>query len=124
METFTTQHPDLALIAGALSDPLRLHILDLLLAGPDDTCLAPPHPQLPQAMCPSDLQRKIAITTASKLSYHLSELQRAGLVQEHRQGKRIYYAIQQETLTTFLDMVRHRYIQENTHTAASTPCQA
>lgn len=102
--------PDFATIAGALSDPMRLHILDLLIIGPDDTCVAPRHPQFCLAMCPSDLQRKLGSVIASKLSYHLRELQHAGLIQEQRLGKRIYYVIQRQTLVTFLEMVRHRYL--------------
>lgn len=111
MET-RVSFPDLALIAGALSDPIRLQILDLLTAGADDTCVAPPHPLYPQAMCPQDLQSKIGTITSSKLSYHLNELQRAGLVQEQRQGKRIYYMVKLTTLAKLLEILRSRYMQD------------
>jgi len=104
--------PDLALIAAALSDPIRLEILDLLTVGADTTCVAPRHPLHPQAICPQDLQRKIGTITASKLSYHLNELQRAGLVQEQRQGKRIYYMVEQTQFARLLEMVRSRYLPD------------
>jgi ArsR family transcriptional regulator len=101
---------DLARIALALSDPIRLQILDLLVAGRDETCLSPLHTALPTAICPSDLLRKLGIVTASKLSYHLNELQRAALIQEQRQGKRIYYTPNLETLSAFLDECQRRYL--------------
>lgn len=101
---------DLARVALALSDPIRLQILDLLVVGRDETCFSPLYTELPTAICPSDLLRKLGSVTASKLSYHLSELQRAGLIQERRQGKRIYYTPNLEALSMFVEDCQLRYL--------------
>jgi ArsR family transcriptional regulator, arsenate/arsenite/antimonite-responsive transcriptional repressor len=101
---------DLARVALALSDPIRLQILDLLVAGRDETCCSPVYTELPTAICPSDLLRKLGIVTASKLSYHLSELQQAALIQEQRQGKRIYYTPNLDTLSLFIEDCQQRYL--------------
>src|ERR1700719_1564165 len=61
----------LAKIAAALSDPLRVQILDILVRGRDETCASIPHPQLPLAVCPYlDVQPKLGKIATSKLSYH------------------------------------------------------
>lgn len=92
-----------------MGDPVRLKILDLLAAGRDDTCESPEHPELPFAICPSDLGRKLDGMAASKLSYHLRELKDVGLIREHRSGKRIYYANDPQTLSRFLNVLKERF---------------
>ncbi len=95
----------------ALSDPLRLEILDLLVGGHDASCHSPPHPEFPTALCPYlDIQAKLGDIASSKLSYHLKELRRAGLVEEHRLGKRVYYTANLAALTRLLDKIRRRYL--------------
>ena len=99
-------------VALALSDPLRLRILDLLAVGRNDPCWSPDIPELPDAICALDLQRRLGDTgiSKSKLSYHMKELREAGLVQEHRQGKWIYYILNQEVLNAFLRQVEVRFL--------------
>jgi ArsR family transcriptional regulator len=97
-------------VAFALSDPLRLRILDLLAAGRDDPCLSPDIPELPTAMCATDLQHKLGNMGASKLAYHLKELREAGLVQEHKQGKWVYYLLNEEVLHGFLRQLQQRFL--------------
>jgi ArsR family transcriptional regulator, arsenate/arsenite/antimonite-responsive transcriptional repressor len=97
-------------IALALSDPLRLHILDLLAAGRHDPCWSPDIPELPTAMCALDLQRKLGDIGASKLAYHLKELREVGLVQEYKQGKWVYYLLNQDLLNTFLQQIQRRFL--------------
>lgn len=97
-------------IALALSDPLRLLILDLLAAGRRDPCCSPDIPELPMAMCATDLQRKLGDIGASKLAYHLKELREVGLVQEHKQGKWVYYLLNQDLLNAFLQRVQQRFL--------------
>jgi ArsR family transcriptional regulator len=95
----------------ALSDPIRLQILDLLIRGHDDSCQSPPHPQFPQALCPYlDIQPKLGNIAPSKLSYHLKELRQAAFVEEHRVGKRVYYTANLDTLTQLLEEFRQRYL--------------
>src|SRR6266849_1303019 len=97
--------------ANALSDPLRLQILDLLVKGHDDSCQSPPHPEFPKALCPYlDIQSRLANIAPSKLSYHLKELRQAELVEEHRQGKRVYYTANLAAFTRFLAEVQQRYL--------------
>jgi ArsR family transcriptional regulator len=91
----------LAKIAAALSDPIRLQILSILVKGRDPSCVSSPHPQLPHAL---------GNIAKSKLSYHLKELREAGLVEEHRLGKQVFYLVHQETLAHFLDTVKIYYL--------------
>lgn len=101
----------LARQANALSDPLRLQILDLLVKGHDESCQSPPHPKFPKALCPYlDIQSKLGNIASSKLSYHLKELRQAELVEEHRLGKRVYYTANLAVFTRLLEEVRQRYL--------------
>lgn len=102
--------PPVDKVALALSDPLRLHILDLLAAGRNDPCLSPDIPELPTAMCATDLQHKLGEIGASKLAYHLKELRETGLVQEHKQGKWVYYLLNEEVLHSFLTQLQQRFL--------------
>ncbi|WP_220208629.1 ArsR/SmtB family transcription factor [Reticulibacter mediterranei] len=103
-------------VAGALSDPIRLQILDILARGRDETCISHPHPALPHAICPYvDVRPKLGNISTSKLSYHIKELREAGLIEEHRLGKQVFYVVNRETLARFLVAVQASYL------AASTP---
>lgn len=67
----------------ALSDPTRREILNLLRAGP---------------LTVGEILEHFQITGAS-LSHHLSALKRAGLIDDEKKGKYIYYSLN----TTVLD---------------------
>ncbi|MCD8097061.1 MAG: autorepressor SdpR family transcription factor [Lachnospiraceae bacterium] len=67
----------------ALSDPTRREILNLLCVGPKSV---------------GDLLTHFSMTGAS-LSHHLSILKNAGLIDDERQGKYIFYTLN----TTVLD---------------------
>ncbi len=71
--------PTPLIVAGfhALSDPLRLQVIDLLLE---------------QELCVCDLCEALAVTQ-SKLSFHLKTLKEAQLVQARQQGRWIYYSL-------------------------------
>jgi ArsR family transcriptional regulator len=106
-----TNYTTLARKANALSDPIRLEILDLLVKGHDDSCQSQLHPEFPKALCPYlDIQLKLRNIAPSKLSYHLKELRQVELIEEHRMGKRVYYTINLDTLTRLLEEVRQRYL--------------
>jgi ArsR family transcriptional regulator len=100
---------EVSAVAAALGDPVRLRILELLVAGRDEACLSPVNEGHPEAICPQDLRRKLGGIAGSKLSYHLGELRRVALVREHRSGKYIYYAPDPETLSSFLKVLAERY---------------
>jgi len=68
---------------GALSDPIRLDILDRL-AGCDERCVC-------------DLLRDSGVA-ANLLSYHLAVLRRAGLVEARRRGRWVDYRLVPEAL--------------------------
>ncbi|KGF73526.1 transcriptional regulator [Neosynechococcus sphagnicola sy1] len=61
----------------ALSDPLRLQVLDLLRS---------------QERCVCDLCEALEVTQ-SKLSFHLKALKEADLVRARQQGRWIYYSL-------------------------------
>jgi ArsR family transcriptional regulator len=103
-------------IALALSDPTRLHILDLLAIGRTQVCCSPNNPETPEAICACDILSSLDIAP-SRLSYHIKELREAGLVTEQKRGRWIYYALNREALAEFLRAVENRYLQ-----APSTSC--
>ncbi|GHO46800.1 transcriptional regulator [Ktedonospora formicarum] len=105
----------MARVAAALSDPLRLQILSILAKGRDESCTSTPHPELPEALCPYiDVQPKLGNIATSKLSYHLKELRDAGLLEERRLGKQVFYLIKQETLKRFLERVQKTFLTPST----------
>ena len=61
----------------ALSDPLRIQILELLRQ---------------QELCVCDLCDRLGVNQ-SKLSFHLKTLKEAGLVRSRQQGRWIYYSL-------------------------------
>lgn len=61
----------------ALSDPLRLEVIELLRS---------------QEMCVCDLRDRMDIAQ-SKLSFHLKTLREAGLISARQDGRWIYYSL-------------------------------
>src|SRR5579871_2878595 len=112
METETLSAELVTKIALALSDPLRVRILDLLVVGRADPTWSPDIPELPTAICAIDVQRRLGedALSKSKLSYHMHELREAGLVREHRQGKWTYYILNDDVLAAFVAQVQARYL--------------
>jgi len=79
----------------ALSDPLRLHIIDRLRGGERCVC------ELTDALDAGQ----------SLLSFHLKVLKDAGLVTDRREGRWMHYAVDPEALVeieAFLGMLRRR----------------
>lgn len=94
-------------IAGfhALSDPLRIQVLELLRS---------------QELCVCDLCEYLGVTQ-SKLSFHLKTLKKAGLVHARAEGRWIYYSL---NLPQFV--VLEQYLAEYRRFAVmlpSRPCQ-
>ncbi|PSF33110.1 transcriptional regulator [Aphanothece hegewaldii CCALA 016] len=75
----------------ALSDPLRLRVLDLLRS---------------QELCVCELCEKLEINQ-SKLSFHLKTLKEANLVRTRQEGRWIYYSL---NLSEFLAL--EEYLSE------------
>jgi ArsR family transcriptional regulator len=84
MKTFTA-NPSTDFVLGfhALSDPIRLQVLELLRS---------------QELCVCELCELLG-TTQSKLSFHLKTLKEAELVRSRQQGRWIYYSL---NLTQFI----------------------
>ncbi len=101
---------DLATVAAALGDPLRVRILDLLAAGRHQPCCSPENPQAPVALCACDIADELGGLAASKLAYHLGRLRAAGLVHEQRRSKWVYYSISREALTELCRALRKRWL--------------
>lgn len=74
----------------ALADPIRLELLAQIAArGP---------------LCVCHLQEDLPYSQ-SRISKHLGTLRRAGLVTTRREGNWIYYAVDEEALTTARDFI-------------------
>lgn len=106
-------------VALALSDPIRLQILELLVAGRDKACCSPENPEAPNGVCACDLLLQLDLAP-SKLSYHMKELREAGLTQEQKRGRWIYYTLNQEALAAFLRAVQERFLKAAGATAGAT----
>lgn len=78
MQTVSTQTP-IEIISGfhALSEPLRIQVLELLRT---------------QELCVCELCEHLGVTQ-SKLSFHLKNLKEAGLVRARQEGRWIYYSL-------------------------------
>ncbi len=62
----------------ALSDPLRLRVVELLLRS--------------QELCVCEIREQLEVSP-SKLSFHLKILKQANLLNSHQQGHWIYYSL-------------------------------
>lgn len=90
----------------ALSDPLRLQILELLRE---------------QELCVCDLCDRLSVPQ-SKLSFHLKTLKEAALVTSRQEGRWIYYSL---NLTQFIAL--EQYLAEYrrfSQILPARPCQA
>jgi ArsR family transcriptional regulator, arsenate/arsenite/antimonite-responsive transcriptional repressor len=101
----------LARVAKALSDPIRLNMLDVMAQG--RSCCGLPDPQErgvpgtadPAGICVCEFQEHFGLGQ-SKVSYHLRVLKEAGIVREETRGKWSFYAIDREAVATALDGLR------------------
>lgn len=92
---------EIHVIANALADPMRVAILELLVRGRQEAACSPSNPDLPGAVCACDVRTAMGGLAPSKLAYHLKLLRGAGLVDERRRGKWVYYTIRESTLEEF-----------------------
>jgi ArsR family transcriptional regulator, arsenate/arsenite/antimonite-responsive transcriptional repressor len=102
--------PDLARVAAALGDPVRVRILDLLAAGRREACCSPANPKAPEAVCACDVGLALGGMPPSKLAYHLRVLREAGLLRGQRRGKWVYYSIDEPIFEAYLRHVRERWL--------------
>jgi ArsR family transcriptional regulator len=100
-------------VALALSDPLRLQILDLLVVGRDEACCSPENPDAPVAVCSCDLLAVLGLAP-SRLSYHMKELREAGLITEQKRGRWVYFSVNRSTVSEFGRAFQDRLSQKRT----------
>lgn len=78
---------NIVVIFKALSEPLRVQVIELLKE---------------QEMCVCDLCDRLGVTQ-SKLSFHLKTLREAGIVRSRQEGRWIYYRLNLSTLVELED---------------------
>jgi ArsR family transcriptional regulator, arsenate/arsenite/antimonite-responsive transcriptional repressor len=101
---------ELATVAAAIGDPLRVRILDLLAAGRrDEPCCSPDNPEAPAAVCACDIAPALGGLSPSKLAYHLGLLRAAGLVTERRRGKWVYYSVNEPAVAELAAAIGRRW---------------
>ena len=97
----------MALVAKALSDPIRLRMLAVLAEGrsccdlPDLCTRNVPGTGTPAGMCVCEFQEQFGLGQ-SRTSYHLRVLKDAGLVTEEARGKWTFYELDRETFASAL----------------------
>ena len=97
----------LARVAKALSDPIRLGMLDVMTQGRgccgviDPVARGVPGAGDPEGICVCEFQEQFGLAQ-SKASYHLRVLKEAGLVLEETRGKWSFYAVDRDRLAAAL----------------------
>jgi ArsR family transcriptional regulator, arsenate/arsenite/antimonite-responsive transcriptional repressor len=97
----------LARIAKALSDPIRLKMIGILAEGRDccelpDLCTRNvPGTGIPAGICVCEFQQQFGLGQ-SRTSYHLRVLKEAGLVTEETRGKWTFYELDRGALAAAL----------------------
>lgn len=97
---------DLAKVAAALADPVRVSILELIAGLPGRSTSSPSCGDLmttgsrADAVCVCEFVQHLGISQP-RASYHLKILREAGLVSEEPRGKWTYYRINREQVAAF-----------------------
>lgn len=101
----------LVLVAKALSDPIRLRMLELMVQGrgccglPDPASRGVPGSGDPRGICVCEFQEGIGLSQP-KTSYHLRVLRAAGLVREEARGKWTFCELDREAAEAALAQLR------------------
>jgi ArsR family transcriptional regulator len=101
----------LARVAKALSDPIRLEMLEIMAQGrsccelPDPASRGVPGAQEPHGICVCEFQEQFGLAQ-SKASYHLRVLKDAGLMNTETRGKWSFYTIDREAVAAALEAFR------------------
>lgn len=111
MATDTKVVEQLAQIAKALSDPIRLRMLGIMAEGRGCCDLPDPHTRnvpgkgVPSGICVCEFQEQFGLGQ-SRTSYHLRVLKDAGLVTEETRGKWTFYGLDREALGAALRLLQ------------------
>ena len=87
---------DSVTFAKAMADDTRQHIMRLLCC---------------QWLCVSDVVKQIGVSQPT-VSHHLSILRDAGLVNVRRQGKQVFYTLNQESVAVCCGILMERFAPE------------
>ena len=102
-ELSTSSTIEIASSFHALSEPLRVQVLELLRT---------------QELCVCDLCERLEVAPPSKLSFHLKTLREAGLVRSRQEGRWIYYSL---NLPQFV--VMEQYLADFRRTSPMLPAR-
>ena len=91
---------ELAGVFGALSDPLRLRLVELL-----------PKSESPEPICVCDLAKRLGVSQPN-VSHHLKILRSAGLIHCHKRAGFSYYEVDPERVKAALVELEKRLILE------------
>lgn len=101
------------LMAKALSDPIRVRMLNLMAVGrgccglPSVSAMPVPGADEPEGICVCEFQDRYNLGQ-SKVSYHLKVLKEAGLVAEECRGKWTFYSINKKGAREIVALVREQ----------------
>lgn len=96
---------DSLIFAKAMADETRQEVMHLLCC---------------QWMCVGDVAGQLDVTQPT-VSHHLSVLREAGLVDTRRQGKQVYYTINQQEVAVCCGMLMQRFAPEEMDIPAAIP---
>jgi ArsR family transcriptional regulator, arsenate/arsenite/antimonite-responsive transcriptional repressor len=102
---------ELVRIAKALSDPIRVRMLEMMSQGRSCCGLTAPAARgvpgtdEPRGICVCEFQERFELGQ-SKTSYHLRVLKEAGLVHEETRGKWTFYAVDHDAVERSLTVLR------------------
>ena len=111
MAVGTADVTQLARVAKALSDPIRLKMVGIMAEGreccelPDLCTRNVPGSGLPAGICVCEFQEQFGLGQ-SRTSYHLRVLKEAGLVTEETRGKWTFYELDREALASALHVLQ------------------
>jgi ArsR family transcriptional regulator, arsenate/arsenite/antimonite-responsive transcriptional repressor len=111
MPVQTADVTQLARVAKALSDPIRLKMIGMLAEGrgccelPDLCTRNVPGPGTPAGICVCEFQEQFELGQ-SRTSYHLRVLKDAGLVTEEMRGKWTFYELDRGALAAALHLLQ------------------
>lgn len=95
--------PDCVIFAKAMADETRQHIMQLLSE---------------EWLCVNDVVARLGKVTQPTVSHHLSILRDAGLVQTRRQGKQVFYALDQTAVAECCGQLLDTFAPEQTNSTA------
>jgi ArsR family transcriptional regulator len=107
LQSKTIERERMAQLCHALSDETRLQLLDLLAEGEQCVC---------------DLTDALK-SSQSRLSFHLKTLKEAGLLQDRREGRWVYYSLEPAALDELKECLQSIKTRSRTAIRATQRCE-